>query len=376
MLRGAGNCFCLFYNRGERPPSGRHAKMREIMTDSAMSETGHNRIWVLADDRAGNVNQAVGVAEAMACRFERIDISYTRAAQLPNFVRRASLLGVTPRSREKLHAPWPELVIAAGRRTAPVARWIKRQSGGKTRICQIMRPDGGEKEFDLIAVPAHDGVRAAENILEIPGAPHRISETRLVLEGKAWCRKFHGLPHPLIALIVGGSTKKTTFTAEMARDMTQTAIKAARDAGGALLVTTSRRTGRDNESLIADLLENANVPFHLHGWNSTEDNPYFGFLALADILIVTGDSVSMCCEACAAPGGVYIYAPDGIAAPRHRRLHQNLFDRGYARPLGQGQGAALADARKTAKLEVFHHPSLQPARLVAQRCLELIGERG
>lgn len=349
--------------------------MRDRMTDNAMTETGQNRIWVLADDRPGNVNQAVGVAEAMACPFKRIDISYGGAARLPNFIRRASLLGVTPRSREKLQAPWPDLVIAAGRRTAPVARWIKRQSGGKTRICQIMRPDGGEREFDLIAVPAHDGVRPAENVLEIPGAPHRISETRLVLEGKAWQGKFQGMPRPLIALIVGGSTKKTRFTAAMARDVTETAINAARYNGGSLLVTTSRRTGRENEALIAELLEKAHVPFHLHGWNSTEDNPYFGFLALADILIVTGDSVSMCCEACAALGGVYIYAPDGIAAPRHRRLHQNLFDRGFARPLAVGE-LPVNDVPSVTRLEAFRHPSLQPARLVAQRCLELIGERG
>lgn len=339
-----------------------------------MTETGKSRIWVLADDRAGNVNQAIGVAEAMACPFERIDIAYGVAARLPNFVRQASLLGVSPRSREKLCAPWPDLVIAAGRRTAPVARWIKKQSGGKTRICQIMRPDGGEREFDLIAVPAHDGVNPAQNVLTIPGAPHRISETRLVLEGKAWRSRFEGMPLPRIALIIGGSSKKTQFSAAMAREVTEIAIGAARQMQGSLLVTTSRRTGQENESLIADLLEQADVPFHLHGWNSTDENPYFGYLALADILIVTGDSVSMCSEACAAHGGVYIYAPQGIAAPRHRRLHETLFNRGYARLLASNEVAGTAPL--PVKLENFSHPSLQPARTVAQRCLELIGEAG
>ncbi|OKH89460.1 mitochondrial fission ELM1 family protein [Thalassospira sp. TSL5-1] len=337
-----------------------------------MTDTGKNRIWVLADDRAGNVNQAIGVAEAMACPFERIDIAYGISARLPNFVRRASLMGVAPRSRDRLHAPWPDLVIAAGRRTAPVARWIKKQSGGKSRLCQIMRPDGGEGDFDLIAVPAHDGVAPAKNVLTIPGAPHRISEARLVLEGNAWRQRFKDMPQPRIALIIGGSTKKTQFTAEMAREVTQMALHAAGQSGGSLLVTTSRRTGQANESLIADYLEQADIPFHLHGWNSTGENPYFGYLALADILIVTGDSVSMCCEACAAPGGVYIYAPDGIAAPRHCRLHQTLLDRGYARLLAYGEVAGKAQMPD--QIEAFAHPSLQPARLVAQRCLALIGE--
>lgn len=323
------------------------------------------RIWVLADDRAGNVNQALGVAEAMGQPFHRIDISYTAAARLPNLIRRATLIGVDEASKKRLSAPWPDLVIAAGRRTAPIARWIKKQSFGHTRLCQIMRPDGGEGDFDLIAVPAHDRMRPADNVLEIAGAPHRVTETRLLVEADAWRPSFSGLKHPFVAVIVGGSSKKTSFTADMARDLMARAIDIAKRQNGNLLVTTSRRTGAQNEEIIAQMLSGANVPYHLHDWNSSEENPYFGYLALADILIVTGDSVSMCCEACAAPGGVYIYAPDGIAAPRHRKLHETLFERGYARPL-----AAPEDAQP------FGHPSLQPARLVAARCLELLQARG
>src|SRR5690606_19563729 len=96
-------------------------------------------------------------------------------------------------------------------------------------------------------------------------------------------------------------------------------------------------------------------------WNSKDENPYFGYLALADTIIVTGDSVSMCCEAAAAPGGVYIYAPEGIANPRHQLLHHALYDGGYARPL-----------LPNTEIVPFKHPSLQPARMVAQRCLELL----
>ena len=32
------------------------------------------RVWVLADDRAGNVNQLLGVAEALGWAYERKDI--------------------------------------------------------------------------------------------------------------------------------------------------------------------------------------------------------------------------------------------------------------------------------------------------------------
>lgn len=326
-----------------------------------MTDDDAHLIWVLADDRAGNVNQAVGVAEALAQPFKRIDIGYTNLARLPNVIRRASLLGVDIASRARLVAPWPDLVIAAGRRTAPIARWIKKQSNGHTRICQIMRPDGGEGAFDLIAVPAHDRMAARENVLEIPGAPHRVTETRLLIEADTWRPHFKGLPKPHIALIIGGSTKATVFTASMARELAGRAIDATKAIDGSLLVTTSRRTGQENEAIIAEMLSSSGVPYHLHDWNAKVENPYFGYLALADILIVTGDSVSMCCEASAAPGGVYIYAPDGIANPRHQLLHQALYDGDYARPL-----------LPNTEIVPFKHPSLQPARMVAQRCLELL----
>ncbi|MCC9625828.1 mitochondrial fission ELM1 family protein [Thalassospira sp. MA62] len=327
-----------------------------------MSEQDTHLIWVLADDRAGNINQALGVAEALAQPFKRIDIAYTKLARLPNLVRGASLMGVDTRSRDRLRAPWPDLVIAAGRRTAPVARWIKKQSGGHTRLCQIMRPDSGEGAFDLIAVPAHDRMPARDNVLQIPGAPHRVTETRLLIEADNWRPQFKGLPRPRFAVIVGGSTKKTTFTRDMADELISRAIDSAAAVDGSLMVTTSRRTGAENEQLIAERLAESCVSYALHDWASKRENPYFGYLALADILIVTGDSVSMCCEAAAAPGGVYIYAPEGLAGERHQRLHQTLFDGQYARPL-------------TAQTELvpFSHPPLLPARLVAQRCLELLG---
>lgn len=326
-----------------------------------MSEEETHLIWVLADDRTGNVNQCLGVAEALAKPFKRIDIRFTKSVRLPNFIRRTSLIGIDKASRRRLVAPWPDLVICCGRRSAPVARWIKKQSRGHARICIIMRPDGGESNFDLIAVPAHDRSVIRENIVEIPGAPHRVTESRLLIEADKWRPFFKGLPEPRFALIIGGSTKRTNFTKDMAETLIDKAVAAASAVNGSLLVTTSRRTGLENEVLIAERLATSGVPYHLHDWTSQAENPYFGYLALADVKIVTSDSVSMCCEAAAAPGGVYIFDPDGLANKRHKRLHHSLYEGGYARPL-------LPDT----ELVPFKHPSLQPARMVAQRCLELL----
>jgi mitochondrial fission protein ELM1 len=286
-------------------------------------------VWVLADDRAGNVSQALGVAEALALPFAVKTIRYDRWAKLPNLLRGAGLIGIEAESRTALVPPWPRLVIAAGRRTAPVARWIKRQCGA--RLVQIMDPGGpGRDDFDLIAIPAHDRPRPAANVLEIIGAPHRVGPARLTEEAKRWESAFAALPRPWIAVIVGGATRQRPFPVDMAEDLGRRVAALAAAAHGSVLLTTSRRTGAAQSQALAAALPE---PRWLHLYGQPGDNPYFGFLALADAIVVTGDSVSMCCEACAAPAPVFIWSPPGWVAPKHERLHTLLYQRGLARPL-------------------------------------------
>lgn len=288
-------------------------------------------VWVLSDDRAGNTSQALGVAEALGWEFITKDVRYTWAGRLPNLLRQASLIGVDAASGAAMVSPWPDLVIAAGRRTAPVARWIKRRNPA-AYLCQIMWPGAtGLKDFDLIAVPSHDhlpGLR--DNVMRVTGAPHRVTEGRLAIEAARWHGRLGSLKRPLFALIVGGSTKNRTFTTEMARDLGEQVGAMVRANAGSLVVTTSRRTGREAETA---LMESLPAPAHVFRWGDKGENPYFGYLAHASAVIVTGDSVSMVSEACATQAPVYVYAPPALITPKHARLHQNLYALGLAEPL-------------------------------------------
>ncbi len=308
------------------------------------------RIWVLADDRAGNVAQAVGVAEALERPFETKDIRYSPLARLPNALQGASRLGVTPETRLALTPPWPDMVIAAGRRTAPIARWIKRQNP-HSFLVQIMNPGrAGADEFDLIAIPAHDCALPsgdAANVVRTTGAPHRVTPERLSAARDVWAPRFAGLPRPWIALIVGGATNRKPFPPTFATSLGQQTVKMA--GGGSVLLTTSRRTGMEAEQA---LLSTIPAPRFAFTWGAAGDNPYMGLLALADAIVVTGDSVSMCSEACATAAPVYIFAPDDMVAAKHARLHTALYEKGFARSL---------DGR----LERWTHPPLNAAQDIA-----------
>lgn len=323
-------------------------------------------VWVLADDRAGNVAQATGVAEALGWPFVTKSIEYGAAAVLPNLLRGASLMGVSAASRAELTPPWPDVVIAAGRRTAPIARWIKKRSGGSTYLAQIMWPGSlGATAFDLIAVPTHDQLAGTRpNVMRVTGAPHRVTEGRLALEATRWRDRLGGLAQPRVALIVGGSTKNRRFTPDMARDLARRVTELVAQTGGSLMITTSRRTGRDAEDALFEALPRIDHAFRWgDGSASPKDNPYFGYLALADVIIVTGDSVSMASEACATDVPVYLYAPPELISPKHARLHRHLYALGLAEPL-------------TGRFQPWEHPSLNAANDIAKMIRLSLATRG
>ncbi len=314
--------------------------------------------WLLIDDRAGNASQVRGVGEALGGRFEIRDIAYTAAGALPNIVLGASFHGLTASSRVNLVAPWPDLIIAAGRRTAPVARYIKEKNRGKTFLVQLMNPgDTGIDDFDLICVPRHDRRPPRGNLMSITGAPHRVTEAVLAEAAGKWADKFAHLAEPRIALLVGGSTKRRKFTPEMALELAALADQTASAAAGSLLVSTSKRTGgRAADALIGAL----NAPRCIYRWGDEGENPYFGYLGCSSAVIVTGDSVSMCSEACATTGPVYIFAPKRLTIAKHGHLHRELYELGHARPL-DGTFAA------------WEHPPLNAARAIAAEIRKRMG---
>lgn len=296
-------------------------------------------LWVLTDDVVGHANQSIGVAEALGVPFDTRSLRYRPLAILPGTLGPRSVVGLDGASRNSLMPPWPDLVIATGRRLGAVARWLKRRAradGQRMRIVQIMDPVQGRDEFDLIAAPRHDASVQRANLIETTGAPNRVTRARLAEEGERWRNRLADLPPPRIALLIGGATRRRGFAPALAAELGALASGLAQAHGGSLMITTSRRTGDG----AADALMGAvTVPSYVHRWGAAgaeAGNPYFGFLGLCDAAIVTGESVSMCSEACATGKPVYIYAPSAIIKPAFARLHGELYKLGMARPLEQG----------------------------------------
>lgn len=283
-------------------------------------------LWALLDNRRGSVGQALGVIDALdKSQFTIIEkkIDYTNLSVLPNWVRGRSLLGLTEESKQSICEPFPDFVLSISRRTVPVARYIKKLSP-QTKLIQLMHPGNtGIDDFSLIVVPEHDrNKKSSDNMTYIIGCPHRVTPEYLAAAKEKWQNKFAHLPHPITAVIVGGAIKGKPFSIANANAFARAVKNLKRNIGGSLLITTSRRTGKEAENSIIQTL--FDIPHYAYLWGNTEDNPYAGFLACADNIVVTGDSVSMCCEATGTGKPIYLFTGKDWLTPKHMRFAESL----------------------------------------------------
>jgi mitochondrial fission protein ELM1 len=267
----------------------------------------------------------MAVLERLGHPYSAFKIKYNRGALLPNRLFGPRLWHIEYSAREVLAAVKPTIVITAGRRLAPAALWLKRQN--QCFLCHLMRPDMPLQDFDLVAIPAHDDPHPAPNIMVTTGVAHRLTPLVLDTAKQKWKPLLQGLPTPRVAVMVGGDSKHGRFTAAHAAELGQSLAQAVAAARGSVMLSTSRRTSADATRALLHAL--GDTPRHQFLWGEAGDNPYRGYLAHADAIVVTEDSASMLWEALSVGKGVYIFHFGNNK--RFAKFTKGLYDNGLAR---------------------------------------------
>lgn len=278
--------------------------------------------WIVTDGKAGMESQCLGLAETLELspKIVRVTLKEPWRSLAPLW--RWGLEGAF--AGHPFAPPWPDLLIATGRQSVPASLYIRR-ANPSTRRVQIQNPGISPGHFDLVIAPMHDELWGT-NVIQTIGALHRVTPERLEDEARKLAPRLSGLPRPYIGVLIGGANATYRFGISEANTLAAELARRASQSGGSLLVTPSRRTGEKNIAAIRAAL----APMPGFVWDGTGDNPYFGILGMADVILVTGDSVNMVTEACASGCPVYIYNLPG-GAKKSARFHQGLVLRGYAR---------------------------------------------
>jgi len=271
-------------------------------------------IWLIDAYRAGERGQVRALADALSSSLawpcETKVLNYRSAVFWPHVLGSASLAGITAESSETLTPPWPDIVVSCGVRNEPICRWIREQSGGKTRYVHVGRPWAALESFDLVITTGQYRVPEHPNVLHNTLTLHSLTPKRLDEARIHWAKAFAELPRPHFTVIVGGDSGPYTLGPKAAARLGREASQVARARGGSLLVTTSSRT---DKRAIETLYRAIDVPNYFYRWQPQDPaNPYVGMLASADRLIVTGDSIAMLSEACATGKPVAMFDIGGM----------------------------------------------------------------
>ena len=287
----------------------RCSKVNDRVSFDAATGRAHKprvrRSVIYAADYAGLHAQALGLAEAMKLEPE--------------------LRPVRPRAPWRWVAPqfWPSPLRAAGvsdpgNALLFTAGNIGAHLGAALRrpgrpVVHVQHPRMPPARFDAVVVNRHDGLEGS-NVVVTRTALHRATPARLLAARVEWGQRLAHLPRPLVAVLAGGSNGRFRLDRNVAADLGASLAGAARQAGAGIALTPSRRTGPDATAAFRAALE----PGGGWVWNGENDNPYFGLLACADLIVVTEDSVSMVSEAAATAAPVLLAPLPG----RSRRIRQ------------------------------------------------------
>lgn len=314
----------------------------------AATLSGHKG-WLITDGKAGMVVQVRGVADALGLDYE------FKTVNLRGLSKIIAPWGTVDRARyftgpDALMAPpWPEIAIATGRASIPFLRTLRRLAGPACFTVVLQDPKSGHNTADLIWVPQHDR-RRDSNVITTMTSPHSFSAARLDSLRAEWPGEIAALPEPRVTVVLGGKNSAYKY---LERDDArfERSLKRLAAGGASFMVTTSRRT----HQRLLKAVDSATAGSPRLIWTGEGDNPYPSFLAHADAVIVTADSVNMTGEACATGKPVYVFFPSGGSA-KFQRFHDALKAHGATRELDDS----------VAVLEAWSYAPLQSAEVIAR----------
>jgi len=286
---------------------------------------GPPRAWLLEEGPAEEVRVARAVVERLGWPFE------ARPAA-----------GLAP--------PWPDLVLASGRRGADAVRGLRARAGGRTRVVLLGEEAGARaQDFDLAATPVSAGFTPHPRRFETLGPlVPPVDPERREAAIRVFAARFEAASAPRIALLAAGPGLALSHAE--ARRLGAEAARMAAESGGTLFALIDEEL-RAAGALAAALGAQSHVER-----GGVGSGAWLAHLALADAFVVPGSAERALAEACATGRPVAIHpagAPRG-AREAVRRLVARLAraprgnDRGTIRPqqgLERWCSRLLADGR-------------------------------
>ena len=251
-------------------------------------------------------------------------------------------LALMPDSYRAIRSAHADIAISCGAAAAPVnLLWAWGIRAKSVQILQSRWPSW--RRFDLAVIPRHDrlGDEANANLLRVDGAlaPDQKPEADQL---EKWRRILNITRPRQIGLLVGGAARGIRIDPQQVKETVEGLVNAAKEMDAELLVTSSRRTTPEVEEILQRMLEKESrcrllvlVNRRMAGRLDSTQEAIPCILGLSDLLVVSGDSISMVSEAVrrAKPVVSFLPAKSGwsFGSPKHDRFLEQLDQQGTIR---------------------------------------------
>lgn len=197
------------------------------------------------------------------------------------------------------------------------------------------------KRYNIVLLPEHDMTdkeKARPNIFVTKGALNLIDKPYLDEKKEALLRRYTHLQNKFrlkVGVLIGGAAKHVYVSDDQVRILCHQLKDAARNLNAEILVTTSRRTPPSAVRILVNALKDSpQCILFIDPNNDDVPEAVGGILGLSDIIVVSGDSISMVSEAASSGKQVICFTPErknpfNQKMTKHEHFIEGLNKEGY-----------------------------------------------
>ena len=252
---------------------------------------------------------------------------------------------LTPESFHRLRAVQTDFIVSCGSSIASVNQFLSHDHKAKSIV--ILRPGLlSSKRFDLSVLPQHDvpdrggGVYRNRNawLAVTHVAPNLITPEYLKEKEAQLLNRFSHLRGKVrfkIGLFVGGNSDNLYLSEHQIKILIRQIKSLLEEIKADILITTSRRTPqRIEQILFKEFKKDPRCPLLILANRDNVEEAIGGILSLSDIVVVSGDSISMVSEAVSSGKKTVVFLPKRReivlkTSQKHLRFVENLKKEGF-----------------------------------------------
>jgi len=248
-------------------------------------------------------------------------------------------------SYDKLMKTYAEFIVSCGSSMAPVNIFMSKENNAKNVVVMDPVIPFGLNKFNFIIAPKHDRMKSRKNIVTTTLAPNLVDAKTLEDAAEKVRRSAKIAKDKVVGLLIGGDNPEFALSDDLLKKTLADVLKICESNDADLLVTTSRRTNKAQESIIkAALQNNTRCKLLVIANENNPEGTLTGILALASIVIVSSESVSMVSEAVSSGKRTMVFSLDKKKGgmTKHERALENLVKKGHISIAGTGELISLA----------------------------------